>query len=147
MTVKKESNRDEKRIVLMDLDSTLMDSTNVRKLALAQALRAIIPLVLPGFLDSEREEPDFIHACVDFYEALVYYRWPLYRYSKLGDFRQQWNLEYSYAVFLVLMVLMARSKDNNVEFQKCLYNSGEGKKIIMNCCCSSFSGKERYFPI
>lgn len=107
---------------MIDLDSTLMDSGNVRRIALTQALEELIPLVVQKKCGDKRkkiedrkeeiEKVKLIEACVDFYESLVYDRWPLYLSLNLGDFRQKWNLGISYAVFLDLLTYMVNSNND-----------------------------------
>lgn len=114
----KDKEKGERRVVLVDFDSTLMDSANVRRLALFPALKELVPLFSKNFNEPPQsvkdkiEQKELIEACVDFYESLVYDRWPLYLYLGIDDFRQKWNRAASYGVFLVLLICMANSKDN-----------------------------------
>ena len=82
--------------VLIDLDGTLMDSTEQRNRGLAVALA-----------DLARTEPKIpkpnkdIEARVDFFTQNVYDLWKLFKAMELGDFRQEWNHPGWYVTYIV----------------------------------------------
>jgi phosphoglycolate phosphatase-like HAD superfamily hydrolase len=83
--------------VLIDLDGTLIDSTEQRRRGLEFALQTLgeHELPPPGTFDTLAE-------AIRFFGEYVYEPWPIYRELGLGDFRQQWNLPGWYATYLVL---------------------------------------------
>ena len=81
--------------VLIDLDSTLLDSTEERTRAVSAALNELEDAV---FKDPK---PDGASGN-DLFEPLVYDLWPLYMWLGLGNFREEWNSTGWYALYLVL---------------------------------------------
>ena len=82
--------------VMIDLDGTLLDSTEQRAKGLTASLSVLA-------------ENDILpHDCRDVAEALeffsthVYDPWPVFSALGLGDFRQQWNLPAWYVTYIAL---------------------------------------------
>lgn len=75
--------------VLIDLDGTLMDSTEQRR----RGLMAALPYIDPSRSNQE---------CVDFFEKEVYGRWDIFKAFECGDYRQEWNHPGWYITYLVL---------------------------------------------
>lgn len=96
--IKKENQTEPKAAVLIDLDGTLMDSTEQRERALAEAL---------AVLDDPQKD---ISQRIEFFQQNVYGMGKLFqeRGLSLGDFRKEWNHRGWYITYLVL------SRDNNL---------------------------------
>ena len=75
--------------VLIDLDGTLMDSTEQRRRGLIAAL---------SYLDPRGVSQEN----VDFFEKEVYGQWAIFKALGLGDYRQEWNHPGWYRTYLVL---------------------------------------------
>jgi len=82
--------------VLIDLDATLIDSTEQRKLALLPALRCLASALHAMSFPS-------LDQAAEFFGKHVYDPWPLYSFNLgIGDFRQTWNHQGWYAAFITL---------------------------------------------
>jgi len=81
--------------ILLDLDSTLMDSTEQRKMALLPALESLIKKGAVSRFETAEE-------AADFFTEHVYKLWPLYAHMEMGDYRQIWNQQGWYASFIAL---------------------------------------------
>lgn len=88
--------REPSAAILIDLDGTLMDSTEQRDRALAVAL-GIISQAQPTVDEPGRTPQDR----VKFFADNVYDLWPLFRAMGLGDFRQQWNHQGWYVTYIL----------------------------------------------
>ncbi len=82
-----------KTAVLIDLDATLLDSTEQRKRGLVVALDTIT---------DDLNRHGVTPSPVDFFTDNVYNLWPVYKGLGLGDFRQEWNHMGWYATYILL---------------------------------------------
>jgi FMN phosphatase YigB (HAD superfamily) len=76
--------------IMIDLDSTLMNSSCERRRGLEQALKII------------NHRLNFIDADYHFFENHIYGKWPLYKMMEKGDFRQEWNHKGWYITYILL---------------------------------------------
>ncbi len=90
--------------VMIDLDSTLMNSTAERRKAVSVALRRLVSSlekigynVAINYNSEGKEEP-----LGEFFDKNIYSLWSVFKLMGRGDFRQQWNHHGWYASFIIL---------------------------------------------
>jgi phosphoglycolate phosphatase-like HAD superfamily hydrolase len=86
--------------VMIDLDGTLMDSTDQRNRGLVAALRELEDVTPwpPAF-----GMPENVGTNVEFFAKYVYEPWEFFKEWGFGDFRQAWNQDGWYAMYTVLV--------------------------------------------
>jgi beta-phosphoglucomutase-like phosphatase (HAD superfamily) len=121
--------------VLIDLDGTLMDSTEQRTRGLLAALPHI---------DPSRSSQD----SVNFFEKEVYGRWAIFKDFGCGDYRQEWNHPGWYITYLVLRQdlpslsnLDASPKNCRDEFMKAYDRVAEKHRHGIQSARRAFSGE------
>lgn len=113
---------EERRVVLIDLDSTLLDSAEVRVKLLTYSIKNICQF----FFTEAKEGVEinkFTILCVDIYEKFIYDRWPffLHPYINFGNFRQQWNLPHSYSMLIFILNIFSHLEKNE-DLRNCFYD-------------------------
>jgi FMN phosphatase YigB (HAD superfamily) len=91
-----------KAAILIDLDSTLLDSTRLRELALRPAMNKLLAIQQGDSVNTTPASREVTIDCMvaDFHEK-VYDRWALFKMLGLGDYRQEWNERGWYIAYLL----------------------------------------------